>query len=181
MVGSRRQERREDRGPGGGGSNRYQMRQRMLSIGDDYFIENDRGERAFKVDGKALRVRRTLTFEDMAGSEICKIQERMLNVKEAMEIEGPGGERLAMVKKALISPLRDRWVVKLGDGPDLEVKGNVVDHEYKIESGRDRIAEVSKKWFRVRDTYGIEVEPGQNDALILAIAVAIDTMAHPAQ
>jgi hypothetical protein len=37
------------------------------------------------------------------------------------------------------------------------------------------------KWFRVRDTYGIEVEPGQNDALILAIAVAIDTMAHPAQ
>jgi uncharacterized protein YxjI len=184
MVGGRRQERREerreDRGPGGGGgSNRYQMRQRMLSIGDDYFIDNDRGERAFKVDGKALRVRKILAFEDMAGNEICRIQEKMLNVKEAMEIEGPEGERLAMVKKALISPLRDRWVVKLGDGPDLEVKGNVVDHDYKIESGRDKIAEVSKKWFRVRDTYGIEVEPGQNDALI--IAVAIDTMAHPAQ
>lgn len=177
----RREERREDRGPGGGsgGSNRYQMRQRMLSIGDDYFIENDRGERAFKIDGKALRVRKTLVFEDMAGNEPCKIQERMLRVKESMEIEGPGGERLAMVKKALITPLRDRWVVKLGDGPDLEVKGNVVDHEYTIESGRDKVAEVSKKWFRVRDTYGVEVVPGQNDALILAVAVAIDTMAHP--
>lgn len=163
------------------GSNRYQMRQRMLSVGDDYFIENDRGERAFKIDGKALRARKTLVFEDIAGNELCKIQERMLHVKEAMEIEGPGGERLAMVKKALITPLRERWVVKLGDGPDLEVKGNVVDHEYTIESGRDKVAEVSKKWFRVRDTYGIEVEPGQNDVLILAVAVAIDAMAHPAQ
>ena len=173
----RHEERREDRGSGG--SNHYQMHQRILSIGDDYFIENERGERAFKIDGKALRLRKTLVFEDMAGNKLCKIQERMLHVKEAMEIEGPDGERLAMVKKALITPLRDRWVIKLGDDSDLEVKGNVVDHEYTIESGRDKVAEVSKKWFRVRDTYGVKIEPGHNDALILAVAIAIDTMAHP--
>ncbi len=176
MLRNKGQERREDRG-----NSRYQMRQRLVSIGDDYFIENEQGERAFKVDGKALRVRKTLVFEDMAGNELCKIQEKMMRVKDAMEIEGPGGERLAMVKKAIISPLRERWLVKMGDGPDLEVKGNVVDHEYTIESGRDKLAEVSKKWFRVRDTYGIEVEPGQNDVLILAVAVAIDAMAHPQQ
>src|SRR5687767_9567604 len=48
----------------GGDATRYQMREKMVSIGDDYWIENDRGERAFKVDGKALRVRQTLVFED---------------------------------------------------------------------------------------------------------------------
>ncbi len=95
-----------------------------------------------------------------------------------MEIEGPHGERLAMVKKALITPLRDRWTVKIGDGPDMDVQGSILDHEYRIETGRQKVAEVSKKWFRLRDTYGVEIAPGQNDILILAVTIAIDMMAH---
>jgi uncharacterized protein YxjI len=109
------------------------------------------------VDGKALRVRDTLIIKDMGGNELCKIQERKLRVKDTMNIDGPGGETLATIKKALITPVRDRWTVKIGSGPDMEVKGNIVDHEYKIEQGRTRIAEVSKKWFRVRDMYGVEM------------------------
>ncbi|MCW5881030.1 MAG: LURP-one-related family protein [Anaerolineae bacterium] len=155
------------------------MRQNMVSIGDDFWIENDRGERVYKVDGKALRVRQTLLFEDAHGAEQAKIQERMLRVKDSMEIEGPRGERLAMVKKALITPVRERWVVKVKEGPDLEVQGNILDHEYTIGEGRDKVAEVSKKWFRVRDTYGVEIDPGQDDIIILAVTVAIDMMAHP--
>ena len=52
------------------------------------------------------------------------------------------------------------------------MQGNILDHEYTIDEGRDKIAEVSKKWFRVADTYGVEIEPGQNDILILAVTVA---------
>jgi len=136
------------------------------------------GDRVFKVNGKALRVRETLVFEDLRGNELCKLQERMVQIKDSMAIESPQGAKLAMVKKALVSPLRDRWVVKIGDGPDLEVQGNILDHEYSIEAGRDKLAEVSKRWFRLRDTYGVEIEPGQNDVLMLAVTVAIDMMAH---
>ncbi|HLM89745.1 MAG TPA: LURP-one-related family protein [Streptosporangiaceae bacterium] len=89
------------------------------------------------------------------------------------------GSRVATVKKALITPLRDRWVVKLADGPDLDVKGNILDHEYTIEDGRTKAAEVSKKWFRVADTYGVEVAPGQDPVVILAVTAVLDTMAHP--
>ncbi len=85
---------------------------------------------------------------------------------------------VATIKKALVSPLRERFSIDVEDGPDMEAKGNIVDHEYKIERGGDRVAEVSKRWFRVRDTYGIEISPGQNDALILAVAVCIDQMSH---
>jgi uncharacterized protein YxjI len=177
----RRQERREERETfgRGGTATRYQMRQKMLSIGDDYWIETDAGQRVFKVDGKALRLRQTLILEDAHGAEVAKIQERMLHIKDTMEIEGPDGTRLATVKKALITPLRERWSVKVADGPDLEVQGNIVDHEYTIGEGRHKVAEVSKKWFRVRDTYGVEVEPGQDDVLILAAVVVLDEMAHP--
>ena len=151
----------------------YRVRQKLVAIGDDFWIENDRGERVYKVDGKALRLRKTLVFEDAAGNELCKIQERMLRIKDSMEIEGPDGRRLAMVKKALIAPLRDRWAVSVAAGPDLDVQGNLLDYEYTIGEGRDKIAEVSKKWFRVAG-----IEPGQNDVLILAVAVALDSMAH---
>jgi uncharacterized protein YxjI len=177
----RREERREERrgGPGGGAERtHYQMREKLVSIGDDFWIENNRGEKVYKVDGKALRVRQTMIFEDRSGRELAKIQERMLRVKDSMEVEDPSGHQIAMVKKALITPLRDRWTVKIKGGPDLEVKGNILDHEYTIGEGRDKVAEVSKKWFRIRDTYGVEIEPGQDDILILAVTACIDQMAH---
>jgi len=179
----RREERREERATFGHGGNatRYQMRQNLVSIGDDFWIENDRGERVYKVDGKALRIRQTLIFENPQGQELAKIQERMLRVKDTMEIEGPNGETLATIKKALITPLRERWTVNVGTGPDMEVQGNILDHEYTIESGGQKVAEVSKKWFRIADSYGVEVAPGQNDLLILAATVAVDMMAHPAR
>ena len=174
MFRERRQERRGD-----GGVTHYRMRQKLVSIGDDYWIENDRRERVYKVDGKALRLRQTLIFEDAQGRELVKVQERMLRVKDTMEIEDPNGNRVAVVKKTLISPLRDRWSVKVANGPDLEVKGNVVDHEYTIGEGRTQAAEVSKKWFRIADTYGVEVAPGQDPVLLLAVTAVLDSTAHP--
>jgi uncharacterized protein YxjI len=152
---------------------RYRMVEKIAAVGDDFFIQNDRGQHAFKVDGKALRLRDTLIFRDMQGNELFKIQQRIARVRDSMEIEGSDGRPAAMVKKALISPLRDRYVVKIGNGPDLEVQGNILDHEYRI----GHVATVSKKWFRVRDSYGVEVVPGQNDLLILATTVCIDQMA----
>ncbi len=170
----RREEHREERGPGGGGDHRYQMRQKIAAIGDDFWIENGKGQKVYKIDGKALRVRSTLIFEDAHGNELMKIQERMLRVKDSMEIEDAHGNRVAMVKKALITPLRERWSVDIPGASDMEVQGNILDHEYKI----GHVAEVSKKWFRIADSYGIEIEPGQNDVLILAVAAVIDMMSH---
>jgi uncharacterized protein YxjI len=181
MLRGRRAERREERREGhSDGDQRvhYQMRQRLVSIGDDYWIETDTGERAYKVDGKALRLRKTLIFEDAHGHKLVKIQERVARIKDSMEIEDDDGHRVAMVKKALISPLRDRWTVTIGDGPDLEIQGNVLDHEYTFTDGRTPVATVSKKWFRVADTYGVEIEPDQDPVVVLAATVAVDMMVH---
>ena len=172
-----RQARREER-HGGSDKNRYQMREKLVSIGDDFWIENAQGQKTFKVDGKALRVRNTLKFEDAHGNVLVQIQERMFRVKDSMEVEDANGKQLAMVKKALISPLRDRFTVKIKNGPDLKVTGNILDHEYKIYEGRNKVAQqVSKKWFRIRDTYSVEIEPGQDDIVILAVTACVEQMA----
>jgi uncharacterized protein YxjI len=164
---------RRDKGPSGV---TFQMRQKALSIGDDYWIEDSGGNKVFKVNGKALRIRDTFVIEDMRGNEVIRIQEKKLTVRDKMEISRDGHD-IATVKKALVS-IRDRFVVDVEDGEDLDVKGKLTDHEYKIERGGDKIAEVSKKWFRVRDTYGVEIDPNEDVALILAITVCVDAMAH---
>ena len=183
MLGrGRREERREDRQEErekfgrNGTATRYRMREKLVSFGNDFWIENDQGQRAFKVDGKMLRVRDTLFFEDLQGNQLCKIQQQLLRVKDTMEVQGPNDQRMALIRKALITPIRDRWTVKVGDGPDLEVQGNIINFEYTIGDGNNKIAEVSKKWFRIADTYGVQIDQGQNDILILAVTVAIDMM-----
>ncbi len=185
MLGANRREKRKEAQQEerevfgrGGTATQYQMRQKLVSFGDDFWIQDNHGQRKFKVDGKILRVRDTFNIKDAQGNVVAQIQERVLRVKDSMAIEGPRGEKLAEVKKALITPLRERWVVRIGNGEDLNVQGNILDHEYTIGEGGHKVAEVSKKWFRIADTYGVEVAPGQNDGMILAITVAIDDMAH---
>ena len=153
------------------------MSETMFAIGDDYWIETDAGRRAFKVDGKALRIRKTLILETPEGDEVFTIQKKMLSIHDTMEIERDG-KRVATVMKALITPMRDRFSIEVEGGEDLEAKGNVVDHEYEIKRDGEKVAEVSKRWFRMRDTYGIEIADVQDDALILAVTVCIDQMSH---
>jgi uncharacterized protein YxjI len=162
------------RGPEG---TRYTMREKLFSIGDDFWIENEAGEKAFKVNGKALRLRDTFVLESPAGEELFTIQERKLSVRDRMQVER-NGKTVATIKKALVTPLRDRYSIEVEGGPDLEAKGNVVDHEYQFKRDGDKVAEVSKRWFRMRDTYGIEITPDQDDALILACTVCIDRMSR---
>ncbi|MGB4271189.1 MAG: LURP-one-related family protein [Propionicimonas sp.] len=179
MLGrGRREERREERATFGlrDDAERYQMREKLLSIGDDFWIQNESGQRAFKVDGKALRLRKTLIIQDPSGSALLRIQDRPIRVREVMEIEDAAGATVATVAKAMITPLRDRFTVTLAGGGQLTAQGNILDHEYTIEAGGTKVAEVSRKWFRIRDSYGVEVAPGQNAVLMLAIAVCIDQM-----
>ncbi|MBI5105677.1 MAG: LURP-one-related family protein [Solirubrobacterales bacterium] len=158
------------------GGVQYQMREKVFSIGDDFWIETPSGDRAFKVNGKALRLRDTLELESPSGETLLKIQEKKLRVRDTMQIERDD-HTVATVKKALVG-LRDRFTIEIESGGELKATGNIVDHEYTFERDGRKVAEASKRWFRVRDTYGIEVAPGEDAALILAAAVCIDRMSH---
>ena len=154
---------------------KFQMRQKMMAIGDDFWIEDDAGNKVFKVNGKALRMRDTFILEDTSGNELSKIQEKKLTVRDKMTIER--GTTKATVHKRLVGhprPLRHRRRGRRGP----QGHGNIVDHEYEIERDGDTVATVSKKWFRVRDTYGVQLAEGQDVPLILAITVCVDAMAR---
>ena len=153
----------------------FRMRETLMAIGADYWIEDDDGHRLFKVNGKAARLRDTFILEDASGNELSKIQEKKLTVRDKMTIEWGGSQ--ATVRKRLLG-IRDHYIIEVDGGDELKAHGNITDHEYEIEREGDTVAKVSKKWFRVRDTYGVQLAQGQDVPLILAITVCVDAMSH---
>ncbi|KAB7743906.1 hypothetical protein GA707_10500 [Nostocoides sp. F2B08] len=153
----------------------FQMREKMFAIGDDFWIEDSGGNKVYRVNGKAVRLRDTFILEDAGGHELAKIQEKKLSVRDKMTIES--GSTTATVRKRLIG-IRDHYIVDVEGGGELKAHGNIVDHEYEIERDGQKVAEVSKKWFRMRDTYGVQLAQGQDVPLILAITVCVDQMSH---
>ncbi|MCW2917275.1 MAG: hypothetical protein JWN52_5343 [Actinomycetia bacterium] len=157
---------------------RYLVRERIFGIGDDFWIEDETRQRAFFVDGKVLRLHQTFELKTPDGRIAATIRKKAISLRDTMVVEREG-DRLAAVRKKLISPFRDRFTVELADGQEWAVKGNILDKEYEIEDERGKLAEISRKWFRVRDTYAVEVAPDAVDvALVLSVAVCVDALAH---
>jgi uncharacterized protein YxjI len=158
-------------------SNRYKLRQRLISLGDDFTIEDEHGQAVYNVDNKFLTIRDTFVITDRDGNEVVTIRERLLALRDTVDILR-GGETIAVLRKAWFTPLRDKFNIDVKEGEDLVAQGNLFDHEYDIRRGGNVIAHVSKRWFTFRDTYGVTIDSGEDESLILAIAVAIDEMVH---
>jgi uncharacterized protein YxjI len=156
------------------------VRQKLFSIGDDFWVTDEQGDQVFLVDGKALRLRETLELKDRSGAVVATVRKKLLAVRDTMDIER-GGQVIATVRKAVFSPLRHRSTIDLADGSQLEAAGNLFDMEFEILAGGQPLARISRAWFRLRDTYGVEVAPGQDDALFIAIAVCLDRIHHDEQ
>ncbi len=152
---------------------RFRMQERLLSIGDDAWIEDEAGDRVYKVNSKAMRLTDTIALEDTHGNEVAWLKEPLMKVRDSMDVTI--GTRKATVKKRIVS-IRDTFLMDVDGGAEYKAKGDIVGHEYEIDLDGKEVAKVSKKWFRMRETYGIEIEPDQDTVLLLCFAICIDSM-----
>jgi uncharacterized protein YxjI len=155
---------------------RYVMKQKLWAFGDDFAIKDEAGNDRFYVDGKAISLRQTLAFQDADGRELAVIRKRLLAWGPTFDIEA-GGRTVAVVKQKLFTLFKYKFTVDemaTPDPVDLEVEGDFFDHEYRFARDGRPVAEVSKRWFGLRDTYGVDVADGEDDVLVLACAVVID-------
>ena len=156
---------------------RYVMRQKLLSWGDDYVIKDEAGRERYLVDGKAISWGGQLSFQDLDGRELAFIKQKMFKLSPTYEIHR-NGELAVVVQKELFALLHHRFTVDVPGPDDLEAKGDFLDHEYVFTRGGREVATVSKRWFALADTYGVEVAEGEDDVLILASAVVVDQACH---
>src|SRR5690348_8539415 len=134
----------------------YQLRRKLFSIGEDYWIEDDRGQRVFKVDGKVLRIRETFALQDPTGAELATVETKLIAMRPTMTIER-NGQVYATVKKALFTLLRQHYTVSVRGAPDIEADGDITNHEYEIRAYGQVVATISKRWFSLHDSYGVSI------------------------
>ena len=158
---------------------RFLVRDRLLAFGDDYWIEDDHGNKVFLVDGKAMRLRDTFELKDTRGQVLIDIHQKMFALRDTMVIER-GGETLATVRRKRLSLLRNHFRVELADGStELDVSGRIVDREFAVEHDGELLAVVSRRWLHVRETYGVDVVREDADpALLIAVAVCVIHLAE---
>jgi uncharacterized protein YxjI len=160
---------------------RYLIRERIFDIKDDFWVTDEHGRQVFYVNARLLSLHHTLVLEDASGRKLASIKHKLLTFTDAINIEHDGSV-VATVHRAVLSPLHHRAHIDLHDGGGrLEAVGNIIDKDFEIRDGHHVVARISRKWFRIRDTYGVDVAPGQNDALIIAIAICLDRIHHDAE
>ncbi len=151
----------------------YLIRERIFDIGNDFDITDESGRRVYHVDGKVFTLRDRLVIEDAQGNEVASVHRRLVALRRTYSIS-IGGEKAADMRKKLITPFRDRYTVDVPGPDDLEMRGDLLDHEYTVERSGRTVATVSKRWFTIRDTYAVDVADGEDHLLILAAVLALD-------
>ncbi|MFI5667799.1 LURP-one-related/scramblase family protein [Streptomyces sp. NPDC051704] len=157
---------------------KYLVRDKMLAVGDDYWIEDEDGRHAFLVDGKALRIRDTLELKDPDGHILITLREKLFSLRDAMTLERDE-RRLAVIRRKRLSLLRGHYLVTLAEGTELDVSGRLLEREFKIEYEGELLALVSRQWYRIRETYAVDVIREDADAaLLIAVAVCVIRLAE---
>jgi uncharacterized protein YxjI len=151
----------------------YVIHERFLAIGDDFDITDEDGRAVLHVDGKVLSVRHRLVIEDPAGREVASVHRHLVALRPTYEIR-IGDQPAAEVRKHFFTPFRDRFTIDVPGPDDLEVAGDLLDHEFTISRGGRDVAQVSKRWLSFHDTYAVRVADDEDHLLILASVLAVD-------
>jgi uncharacterized protein YxjI len=151
----------------------YVIRERFFGFGQDSDITDEHGRPVLRVDGKALSLRERLVLRDLDGREVAEVRRKMVATRPTYEIE-IGGREAARVRKKLFTPFVDRYTVDIPGPDDLELVGDLFDHNYTVRRGGAVVATVSKAYLTMRDTYAVDIAPGEDELLILAAVLALD-------
>src|SRR5690349_19950055 len=151
----------------------YVIRERFFSIGDDFDVLDEHGNKLFHVDGKVFSARDKVVIEDLSGAELASVHRHLVALRPTYEIR-IGGEKAAEVRKKLFTPFREKFTIDVPGPDDLTMKGDLLDHEYVIERDGREVAAVSKRWLTLRDTYAVQVTAGEDALLIIASVLALD-------
>ena len=151
----------------------YLIRERFFRLGEDSDITDEQGRPVIQVDGKVLTLHDRLVLRDPNGQEVAQVPRQLVALRPTYDVS-VGGREVAEVRKHLFTPFGDRFTIDLPGPDDLEMTGDLLDHEFTIRRGDQTVATVSKRWFSMRDTYAVDIAPGQDDLLILASVLTLD-------
>jgi uncharacterized protein YxjI len=151
----------------------YVIRERMFRLGEDSDITDEAGRPVLHVDGKVMSLHNRLILRDPAGREVAQVHRKLVALTPTYEIT-IDGKNVAEVRKHVFTAFHERFTIDLPGAGDMELDGDLLDHEFTIERDGQTAATISKRWLSMTASYAVEIAPGENDLLILASVLALD-------
>jgi uncharacterized protein YxjI len=157
------------------GNMRYQVRQKLFTIGDQFYIKDEQGNDVFTVKRQIMSVGKKLRIYDMAQNELCYIEQKLFKFMPEYLIFLQG-ELLATVKKKFALLKNDFTII--GNDVNYYVDGNAWGHEFSIKKDDVQVAAISKKYISLSDTYTVDIEDSENQVALIAMTIVIDMVLH---
>jgi len=150
----------------------YRIKEEFWSIGNDFTITDAEGRLRYRVDGRAFSWGDDLTLEDPDGREVARITQKLFSLVPRYRIY-IGGEFFAEVVKEW-SWFKRNFTLDVPGPNDYSIEGSFWLHEFQFHRGRRVAARVSKKMWDWTDSYGVEIDEGEDDVPILCACIVID-------
>ena len=151
---------------------KYQVRGKLFSFTDDFTIKNEYNEDVFKVNGKFLSIGHKLNLEDLNGNSRYYIEQKVFRLLPEYYIYDSNRNQVAMVKKQFTF-FKPKFNIESNFGY-YELHGNIFDHDFELTKNNSVCAVISKKWFSLTDTYGIDISENEDHAFILSLIIVLD-------
>ncbi len=155
---------------------RYMIREKFWGWGDDFYIMNERDEKAFFVDGQAFSWGDKLSFQDLDGNQLAFIKQKLIAFMPRYQIY-KGGSLFAEVQKKF-TWFKKKFELDVPGPNDYVINGSFWDHEYTFTREGRVVATVSRSFFSLNHTYGVHINDGEDDIAILCTCIVIDQVLH---
>ncbi|MBS7249697.1 MAG: LURP-one-related family protein [Candidatus Freyarchaeota archaeon] len=151
----------------------YLVEEKLLTPRYALIIKDEKGEELGRAISKFLSFRGKIEFTDNQGQKVGSIEGK-LSARPTFKIVDQNQEHIATIKERFLT-IHDDWWVENPEGEKiLSVKGDIWGLEYKIEDKSGLVvAEVSKKFWSIRDHFGVKIKYDFSPFLVLSIVVAI--------
>ncbi len=151
---------------------RYQLNEKLLAITNSFKIKDEAGNLAYQVVGKFFAIGHNLSFESADGTQLAQIKQRLITIFPKYEVY-LGDKHFATITKEFTF-FKDKFTLDVPGPNDYVIKGSFLDYEYQFHRGGKVVAEVSRKFWSITDSYGVDIVDGEDDVSILATVVVVD-------
>lgn len=153
----------------------YYIKQKIFSLRDHYYVENQKGEPIFEVTGKFFAIADQLTLRDLNQQNLFTVKQKLMTLWGAYDVYKD--DILCATIKRRPSLFKPKLDVESEYG-NFQLRGDVFNYDFTITKDGQEVGHIEKKWFKLSDHYQLKVADGQDDAFFVALVIAIDNCLH---
>ncbi|MEI6887309.1 MAG: LURP-one-related family protein [bacterium] len=147
------------------------LQQKVFSFTTQFSIKDEIGNDKYFVKGELISLGKRLHLLNASNQEIALVAQQLLTFLPKFKVFVNNFEVAEIVKEFTI--LKPKYKI---NGLNWTIDGDFFGHDYQILNGGSPIVSIHKKWMSWGDSYEVEIVPGTDEIMALAVVLAIDSV-----